>query len=104
MFQNSDSLQYVYTFDFIEYFKSWVESPINLIVGILDIAIVIFLLYQAVRLLKKTRAWQLLKGIAILVILTLVTGVLHFGILNAVLTTVMTYRSIYSYSCISTRT
>jgi diadenylate cyclase len=81
----------VYTLDFVEYFRSWSESPINLIVGILDIAIVIFLLYQAIRVLKKTRAWQLLKGIAILVILTLVTGVLHFGILNAVLNTVMTY-------------
>ncbi|MCI8309752.1 MAG: hypothetical protein HFJ45_06155 [Clostridia bacterium] len=104
MFQNSASMQYVYTMDFIEYFKSWTESPINLIVGILDIAIVIFLLYKAIRILNKTRAWQLLKGIAILIVLTLITGWLKFGILNAVLTTVMTYRSIYTYSYFSTRT
>ena len=103
MFQLGNSMQYVYTLDFIEYFKAWSKSPINLIVGILDIVIVIFLLYKAVRILKKTRAWQLLKGIAILIILTLVTGWLNFGILNAVLTTVMTYRSIYFNSSISTR-
>jgi DNA integrity scanning protein DisA with diadenylate cyclase activity len=100
MLKNS---QYLYSLDFVEYFESWSESPINLIVGILDIVIVIFLLYQAIRLLRKTRAWQLLKGIAILIILTLVTGWLHFGILNAVLTTLMTYRCIYTYSGISAR-
>jgi diadenylate cyclase len=99
MFKNN---QYVYSLDFVEYFQSWSENPINLIVGILDI--VIFLLFQTIKLLRKTRAWQLLKGIAILIILTLVTGWLHFGILNAVLTTVMTYRRSYSYSCISART
>jgi DNA integrity scanning protein DisA with diadenylate cyclase activity len=70
MFKNN---QYVYSLDFVEYFQSWSESLINLIVGVLDIVIAIFLLYRAIRLLKKTRAWQLLKGIAILIILTLVT-------------------------------
>lgn len=103
MFQFNTPMQYVYSLDFIEYFKSWSKNPINLIVGILDIVIVIFLLYKAIRILKKTRAWQLLKGIAILVILTLVTGWFNFGILNAVLTTVMTYRSFYFNSCFPTR-
>ena len=69
MYQNNN----LYNFDLYTYFKSWGESPINLILGVLDILIVLFILYKAVRFLKKTRAWQLLKGIAILVIVTLVS-------------------------------
>lgn len=62
-----------YTFDLYAYLKSWGESPLNLILGLLDIAIVVFILYKAVKLFKNTRAWQLLKGIAILVVITLVS-------------------------------
>ena len=69
MYQNNN----LYNFDLYTYFKSWGDNPINLILGILDIIIVLFILYKAVRFLKKTRAWQLLKGIAILVIVTLVS-------------------------------
>ena len=69
MYQNNN----LYTFDLYTYFKSWGENPINLILGILDIIIVLFFLYKAIKLLRRTRAWQLLKGIAILVIVTLVS-------------------------------
>lgn len=69
MYQNNN----LYTFDLYTYFKSWGENPINLILGILDIIIVLFLVYKAIKLLRRTRAWQLLKGIAILVIVTLVS-------------------------------
>ena len=69
MYQNNN----LYTFDLYTYFKSWEENPINLILGILDILIVLFLLYKAIKFLRKTRAWQLLKGIAILIVVTLVS-------------------------------
>ena len=69
MYQNNNP----YTFDLYTYFKSWGENPINLILGILDIIIVLFLVYKAIKFLRRTRAWQLLKGIAILVIVTLVS-------------------------------
>lgn len=69
MYQNNN----LYTFDLYTYFKSWGENPINLILGILDIIIVLFLVYKAIKFLRRTRAWQLLKGIAILVIVTLVS-------------------------------
>ena len=55
MYQNNN----LYNFDLYTYFKSWGESPINLILGVLDILIVLFILYKAIRFLKKTRAWQL---------------------------------------------
>ncbi len=92
MFQNlQNSLQYIYPTEILKYFENIFESPLSLIVSILDIAIVIFLLYKAVKVLRKTRAWQLLKGIAILVILTIVSGWLKFRILNYILTSVMMY-------------
>ena len=92
MFQNlQNSLEYIYPTEILKYFENIFESPLSLIVGILDIAIVIFLLYKAVKVLRKTRAWQLLKGIAILVILTIVSGWLKFRILNYILTSVMMY-------------
>lgn len=103
MFGNNSSMKFFSSLEFVDYFKSWGDNPINLIIGIIDILIVLFLIFKAVGLLRKTRAWQLLKGIAILIILTLITGWFHFGILHAILTTIMTYRSIYSNSCFSTR-
>lgn len=98
MFQNNN----LYNFDIYTYFKSWSESPVNLILGILDITIVLFLIYKAVKLFRKTRAWQLLKGIAVLVIITLLSGAIKLGILNAILTAIMTYRSNYINCCICT--
>lgn len=69
MYQNNN----VYNFDLYTYFKSWGENPINLILGILDILIVLLIIYKAVGFLRKTRAWQLLKGIAVLAIITLIS-------------------------------
>ena len=94
----------LYTFDLYTYFKSWGESPINLILGIFDILIVLFLLYKGIKFFRKTRAWQLLKGIAILVAITLISGWIKLGILNAILTAIMTYRGNYSNCCICSRT
>ena len=94
----------LYTFDLYTYFKSWGKSPMNLILGIFDIIIVLFLFYKGIKFFRKTRAWQLLKGIAILVVVTLVSGWIKLGILNAILTAVMTYRSYYFDCDICTRT
>ena len=104
MFQNlKNSLQFFYQTEIVEFFRELYEYPLKL-VTILDIAIVVFLVYKAVKLLKNTRAWQLLKGIAILIIITVVSGWLKLSILNYILSSVMMYRSIYTYSNISART
>lgn len=58
---------------------------------VLDITIVLFLIYKAFGLLKGTRAWQLLKGIAILIIVTFLSGYFKLTILNYILTSVMSY-------------
>lgn len=66
-------------------------SPLSLITTILDLVIVVFLIYKAFKMLKETRAWQLLKGIAVLIIITFLSGYLKLTILNYILTSVMSY-------------
>ncbi len=67
------------------------QKPIRIIFVILDLAIVIFLAYKFIKLIKKSRVWQLIKGIALLIILTVVSGWLRLDILHFILTSVMTY-------------
>jgi len=66
-------------------------SPLSLITTILDLVIVVFLIYKAFKMLKETRAWQLLKGIAVLIAITFISGYLKLTILNYILTSVMSY-------------
>ena len=42
-------------------------------------------------LVKKSRAWQLLKGIVFLIVITTISGWLKLRILNFILTSIMTY-------------
>ena len=74
-----------------EYFLKTISNPFRLILGIVDIVIVLFLAYYAVRMLKNTRAWQLIKGIIILIIITVLSKLLQLNILNYILSVIMTY-------------
>ena len=78
-----------YEQNILTYIKMYQEYPIKLISLILDIAIVIFLAYELLRIVKDSRAWQLVKGIAFLVIATALSGILKLHILNYILSTVM---------------
>ena len=92
MFESiKNSIEYLYNTDIVAYFRGFGENPLKLIVGVLDIIIVLFLIYKAVKILKKTRAWQLLKGIVVLILITLISGWLNFTLLHSILTSVMMY-------------
>lgn len=78
-----------YRDNIVEYIKSLQESPIELITLILDISIVIFLLYCFFRIVRGSRAWQLIKGIALLIVATWVSGLFNLKILNWILTGIM---------------
>ena len=78
-----------YEQNILTYIQMYQEYPIKLISLILDIAIVIFLAYELLRIVKDSRAWQLVKGIAFLVIATALSGLLKLHILNYILSTVM---------------
>ena len=78
-----------YEQNILTYIQMYQEYPIKLISLILDIVIVIFLAYELLRIVKESRAWQLVKGIAFLVIATALSGLLKLHILNYILSTVM---------------
>lgn len=78
-----------YDQNILSYIRLWQEYPIKLFSLILDIGIVIFLAYQLLRIVKDSRAWQLVKGIALLIIATSISELLNFRVLNYILSTVM---------------
>ncbi len=67
------------------------NNPWSIITLIIDIIIVIFLIVKVVKILKGSRAMQLIKGILFLIIITWLSGIFNFQILNYILTTIMTY-------------
>lgn len=88
------SVNELYETDIIAYIKGMFTNPASLILTLIDLGIVIALVYYACKMLKNTRAWQLLKGIFILVIITFVSNILRLRILNYILSIVMMYGGI----------
>lgn len=80
-----------YNKNILSVFQNLRENPFNLFTTILDVIIVLFLLYYCVKMLKESRAWQLLKGIAFLIIATWISGLLNLNILNSILTGIMNW-------------
>ena len=77
--------------DIINYLNLLKDSPIRIVMLIIDIAIVLFLAIKLIKIIKETRAWQLIKGITFLIIFTLLSSLLELHILNYILTSFMTY-------------
>lgn len=78
-----------YRDNIVAYIKSLQANPFELVTLILDLAIVIFLLYCFLKIVRGSRAWQLIKGIALLIVATWVSGLLNLKILNWILTGIM---------------
>ncbi len=78
-----------YKENIVSYIRSLQENPFELITLILDLSIVIFLVYCFFKIVRGSRAWQLIKGIALLIIATWASGLLNLKILNWILTSIM---------------
>ena len=78
-----------YRDNIVEYIKSLQSNPFELITLIIDLTLVVFLLYCFFKIVKGSRAWQLIKGIALLIIATWVSGLLNLKILNWILAGIM---------------
>lgn len=74
-----------------QYFIDIYHNPFKLIIFVLDLAIVIFVLYKFVKSARHSRVWQLLKGIVLIILITILSDVLQFRILNYILTLFMPY-------------
>lgn len=70
---------------------TYVQNPINVIALIIDIIIVTFLVVKVVKILKGSRAMQLLKGIIFLIIITGLSSFFKLNILHYILSSIMTY-------------
>ena len=78
-----------YRDNIMSYIKSLQQNPFELVTLILDLIIVIFLLYCFFKVVKGSRAWQLIKGIVLLILATWISGLLNLKILNWILTGIM---------------
>lgn len=79
--------------DFIYLLKDVLDltSPWRVVVLILDIAIVSLLVFYIVKILRQTRAKQIVKGILMLVLLVIIAKIFNMVILNFILTNFITY-------------
>lgn len=75
----------------LEYFKTINQSPLNVIIFIIDISLVLFLAIKFFQIVKGTRVWQLLKGIIVLILATILSDLINLKTLNYILTSIMTY-------------
>ena len=87
MFENFSN----FDFDFADYISELGSHPWQIVTFILDMTIVIFLLVYFVKVAKKSRVWQLLKGIVLLIVITILSNLLELRLLYFILTSFMTY-------------
>lgn len=91
MGNNPSWLESFYNENILQYFRTLQESPWKMVTFIIDLTIVILLLYYAIKVARGSRAWQLIKGIALLVLITILSGALNLKILNSILSGIMNW-------------
>ena len=74
-----------------EYINDIANNPFRLIIFILDILIVGYIVYKFIKSARNSRVWQLLKGIVLILVITILSGIFEFRILNWLLTIFTTY-------------
>lgn len=87
MFENISNFK----FDFAEYISDLSSHPWQIVTSVLDITIVVFLLVYFIKVAKKSRVWQLIKGIVLLIIITVLSNLLDLRLLYFILTSFMSY-------------
>lgn len=75
----------------LNYTQQLYANPFKFITLILDIVIVVLLFIKLFKIVKDSRAAQLLRGIAIIIVAMALSSILQLNILNYILTAFMTY-------------
>jgi len=65
------------------------ESPLDILRSIIDIGIVAYVIYKAIHIVKETRAWQLIKGLLLIAIVTYLSKILRLDTVNYILTSTL---------------
>lgn len=71
-----------------------IKSPWDVVRTIIDISIVSFVIYKLIKLVRETRAWQLIKGILVIVVAARVSEFLGFKTLSFILRLTIEYMAI----------
>ena len=66
----------------LNYIQIYQQNPLKLITLTIDIAIVVFVAYHIFKIFKESRAGQLVKGIAFLIVVTWLSKLLNLNILK----------------------
>ncbi len=80
-----------YENNILVYINMYKEVPGRLIPLLIDLFLVGCLIYMFVRMVKGTRTWQLVKGIAVLIISTWLSELLGLNILHYILSAIMNW-------------
>ena len=75
----------------LRYIEDIKNHPLSIITFVIDLLILLFLIWKLIRIVNKTRSWQLIKGIVFLLIVMLLSEILNMYILNGILTSFMMY-------------
>jgi len=71
--------------------SNYMQNPWNIVTLVIDLIIVVVLLKEIIKVLKGSRAMQLIKGIIFLIFITALSSIFNLKILNYLLTNIMTY-------------
>ncbi|HPB17081.1 MAG TPA: diadenylate cyclase CdaA [Clostridia bacterium] len=75
----------------IKYFSLELSSPLAVISAIIDIAIVSYLVYKLMIFVKEIRAWSLLKGVLVIVLVAIVSSLLGLQIMTFLFSNILTF-------------
>ncbi|MFA5341204.1 MAG: diadenylate cyclase CdaA [Clostridia bacterium] len=78
----------------IKYFSLELSSPLAVISAIIDIAIVSYLVYKLMIFVKEIRAWSLLKGVLVIVVVAIVSSLLGLQIMTFLFSNILTFAAL----------
>ncbi|MFZ5985702.1 MAG: diadenylate cyclase CdaA [Bacillota bacterium] len=71
-----------------------INSPWDVVKAIIDISIVSYVIYKLIKLVRETRAWQLIKGILVILIAAKLSELLGFRTISFILKLIIQYIAI----------
>lgn len=86
-----ESFKIFYETRILGYINTLIDYPIKILALVVDLSIVFYLLYKLIKMIKGTRAMQLIKGIAVLLIANVLSEFFSLNILHYILNSVVTY-------------
>ncbi len=82
--------------DIADYFAVYIgfKGPLDIIKAIIDISVVAYVIYKLILLVKETRAWQLIKGILLIVAAAKISEILGLKTISFILSNTIQYIAI----------